>query len=163
VIRAADLVARDEREARGMGDGDLVEEIEEERNNHLAEIFEANAQRKSEEYDLIEFATTIGDIEIADFEPTMHWHEDPITSGQFNLLEKWGINPRCAKSKGHASLIIDTLIKRSKNNLATYKQVKFLRNQGVDGCHMLSFIEAGRMIQSYIDRWKNKGKRMPAY
>jgi superfamily II DNA or RNA helicase len=156
VIRAADIVARDEEEAQHLGDGDLVEAIEEERVNHLAAILEANKLRKGEEYDLIEFATSIGDIEVADFEPTMHWHEDPVSPGQFNILEKWGLNPHCVKTKGHASQIIDSLIRRSQNNLATYKQVRFLIKQGVEGSHMLSFEEAGRMIQSYVDRWKDK-------
>ena len=139
-----------------MRDGDLVEQMEKVRRDHLTEILEANKARKGEEYDLIEFATAIGDIEIADFEPTMHWHEDPISQGQADLLEKWGLNPRAIQTKGHASQIIDALIRRKDNNLATYKQVRFLRKRGVEGCHLLSFQEAGRMVQAYMDRWAQR-------
>src|SRR4029077_11930046 len=164
VIRAGDLVALDEQEAaqlnRRLRNGeDIVDEMEIVRNDHLLAVLHRNREKKGEEYDLVEFATAIGNIEVADFEPTMHWHSDPMSQPQASLIAKWGIDPRGVKNKGHASQIIDCMMKRRDNGLATYKQVRLLQRQGIVGCHLLSFDQASNMIEAYMDRWSRKAGR----
>jgi superfamily II DNA or RNA helicase len=164
LIRAGDLVARDEEEAeqlnRRIRNGeDIMDEMEVVRGDHLLAVLNRNREKKGEEYDLIEFATSIGNIEVADFEPTMHWHSDPMSEAQKALIEKWGVDVRGVKNKGHASQVIDAMVKRRDNGLATYKQVRLLQRQGVTGAHLLGFNEASNLIDAYMSRWTRRNGR----
>ena len=103
LIRPAALIAQDDEEAQALGgDGDLLDRAEEYRQKkfaRLAEELEANRQRQAKEFDLLEFAVAVGDAELASFEPTMHWHEDPITPRQTEFLARCGINPAVLKAR----------------------------------------------------------------
>jgi superfamily II DNA or RNA helicase len=150
LIRPAALIARDDEEARAIGgDGDLLDRAKEYRQKkfaRLAKELEANKRRKAKDFDLLEFAVAIGDAELAEFEPTMRWHEDPITPRQSEFLAKCGINPAMLKSKGHAGHKLDRVMQRRAAGLATYKQVRALRKFGLPDAHLISFDRASAIL-----------------
>jgi Helicase conserved C-terminal domain len=154
LIRPACLVAADKAEAQGMRrDGDLLENAELYRTKRLealARQLEANRLRKAQNYDLLEFAATIGDAGLADFEPTMRWHSDPVSPRQAELLERCGIPSSAVKSKGHAAALIDRIMRRRERGLATYKQVRFLSRRGFPNALAFSFQKAGQVIQEMV-------------
>ena len=68
--------------------GDLLEasaRVRQGKLDRLARELEASRQKKAESFDLLEFAVAIGDVHLAKFEPTMHWHEDAVTPKQRHL------------------------------------------------------------------------------
>ena len=150
LIRPVALIAQDEEEAQTMGgDGDLLDRAEEYRQKRFARLpeeLEANKRRKTKEFDLLEFAVAIGDAELASFEPTMRWHEDPITPRQAEFLARCGINPAMLQGKGHACHVIDRIMQRRAAGLATYKQVRTLRKFGVPEAHLISFNRASAIL-----------------
>jgi superfamily II DNA or RNA helicase len=154
LVRPASLVAEDEEEAFGMdGDGDLIENSGRYRQQILDKLsreLDANKKRQGQKFDLLEFAVAIGDLQIAEFQPTMRWHAEPVSQKQFEVLERSGINPNSVRGKGHASIVIERLQNRRKRGLATYKQVRFLARQGVPNAHLVSFTTASALISELI-------------
>ena len=154
IIQPASLVAADEEEARGMRrEGDLLENAELYRTNRLealARQLAENRRRKAQNYDLMEFAVAIRDTSLANFEPTMRWHSDPVSPRQAELLERCGIHSLAVTSKGHAAALIDRIMQRRERGLATYKQVRFLSRRGTPNAHALSFQNANALIQEII-------------
>ena len=154
LVRPASLVAEDEEEAFGMdGDGDLIENSGRYRRQILDKLLrelEANKKRQGQNFDLLEFAVAIGDLQIARFQPSLRWHAEPISEKQFDLLERSGINPNSVRGKGHASVVIERLQDRRSRGLATYKQVRFLARHGVPNAHLVSFTSASALISELI-------------
>ena len=154
LVRPASLVAEDEEEAFGMdGDGDLIENSGRYRQQILDKLsreLEANKERQGKKFDLLEFAVAIGDPQIAQFQPSMRWHAEPVSQKQFNVLERSGINPNSVRGKGHASIVIERLQNRRNRGLATYKQVRFLARHGVPNAHLVSFTSASALISELI-------------
>ena len=77
-----------------------------------------------------ELFSILEDIGLADYEPTFKWEEAPATAAQIRALENFKIDAE-GLSKGYASQILDRLIGRSKQNLATVSQMKLLKRYGV--------------------------------
>ena len=118
VVRPAALVAASEEEAaRIQGDGDLIENVEQARADRLAKLareLEALKARKAREFDLLEFAIALGEEELSDFEPVSRWHCDPVTPGQRDCLLRCGIGLAGIRNKGHASAVIDRVIRTAR-------------------------------------------------
>ena len=166
LIRPPALIAQDDEEAQAMGgDGDLLDRAEQYRQEkfaRLAEALEANRRREAKEFDLLEFAVAIGDAELASFEPTMHWHGDPISPRQTEFLTRCGINPAALKGKGHACHVIDKIMQRRAAGLATYKQVRTLRKFGVPEAHLISFTRAHAILDRLFGERSSRGSRHAA-
>jgi type I site-specific restriction endonuclease len=161
IAGAADLVAADEEEAQEIkaqlrkgANCDLLGAMSAataERLRKLAEKLEENRRRRSEDIDLLELATTLGDPDLASWEPTMRWHSDAPTQGQLDALEKFGVTARI-RSKGHASALLGQLIERSNRGLASYKQIRLLRKFDIPNPHLLSLAQASKTIGELIRR-----------
>lgn len=81
--------------------------------------------------DPVEFAVGIHDASLADFQPTMMWHSQPMSFKQEQMLNSYGFDVKLVTCKGHASAIIDRLMTRNHMNLASPKQVRALQRYGV--------------------------------
>jgi superfamily II DNA or RNA helicase len=163
LVRPSALVAHDEVEAAaisgGKADGDLLEAVEtyrddvlEERKKALAAELHANRARKAAEFDLLEFSVGVKDDELLSFEPTMRWHRDAATDPQKAALERAGINPAGIQSKGQASAILDRLVKRREQGLATFKQARLLARKGHADAYSYSFGYASEVINALASR-----------
>jgi superfamily II DNA or RNA helicase len=160
LIKPAHLIAGDEEEAKAItdaldGNGDLEEAkatAEEERAAKLKERLERNKARTSRTFDPIEFALSLKDVNLAEYVPTMRWHEDEVTDKQRTLIERFGLDANAVKSKGHASALLDKLFLRRSLDLATAKQVRWLYRIGHPHPETLTFEEAS----GYLTEWANR-------
>lgn len=116
----------------------LRKALEEERKNkEEAEAEEKEVKEKIRIFqqakliDLLEYMTNASTY-INGYVPKARWEKSPMTYAQYMVLHKNGIPTRKGMSKGLASRLIDTIIKRDKHNFSTPKQIRILRKFGFD-------------------------------
>lgn len=131
---------------------EMVSDAKEARERKLAEELEANAKRKSKLIDPIEFALSLHEVDLADWEPTMRWHRDPPSDGQLRALKQFGFDPAAVPSKGYASVILDRIFSRRELNLATPKQLHWLRKTGHPQPELATFAEARTWLDQQFNR-----------
>lgn len=154
LVKPASLIAGSAEEAAQItdklgGNGDLEEAKEAadaDRARSLRERLEQNRRRQSRTFDALEFALSINDLSIAEFTPTMGWHDDPVTPRQSELLAKYGVDPSSVSCKGQASAIIEKVFLRFDLGLATPKQVRQLRRFGFEKPELATFEEASQFL-----------------
>jgi superfamily II DNA or RNA helicase len=168
LIRPAHLIATNDAEAKdisrqmAMGDGDLLaakDDVDEARRCALAEQLARNRHRKGRLFDALEFALSLRDVATADFEPTMRWHHEPVSEKQAARLERAGIDPTTARSKGHAWVLIERLEERRALNLASAKQAYWLAKEGHPNPETCTFAEATQWLN---ERWNQPDRRRAA-
>ena len=158
LVRPAHLIAEDEEDADAITgqlgeDGDLEEAqeaVNADRTRKLAERLMANRSRKSSVIDPLELAVTLNEAVLAEFTPTMKWHEQSPTDRQLQALAKFGIDSSRVVCKGQASILLDRLITRRQLGLATPKQVRILRRRGHPHPETATFAEASGFIDSCL-------------
>lgn len=164
LIRPAHLVAASEEIADEMtkivvGAGGEAMDLEElsrdaatAREEKLRAELEANARRKGRMIDAVEFCLSLHDVSLAEYAPTMGWHEKRPSKGQMAMLSSLGFDPESIRDRGHASAIIDCLMTRRKLGLATPKQVKYLRALGHTSPETATFTEASEFLDGQWGR-----------
>lgn len=133
----ASLVTKDERvkELMDMKDGDLVaaeEQAERDLLKKLEEDIKKNSRKRQTVVDPLALATELGDVDLATYEPVTAREALPATDEQKRVLTQNGINVEKVTCRGHASMIIDRIMKRHRNGLATMRQLNFFAKIGVD-------------------------------
>lgn len=149
-VKPAHLIAQNEEEAEQItaqlgAEGNLEtakEAVDADRTRSLRERLQNNRRRQGRTFDALEFALSINDLSMAEFEPTMPWHDDEVSPRQAELLAKYGVDPETVTCKGHASVILDKFFLRFDLGLATPKQVRFLKKLGYDKPELATFEEA---------------------
>lgn len=133
-----------------------VSDAEEARKTALAEALKRQAHKKSKLVNPLELFSILDDIGLADYEPAFKWEEADATNKQIETLSKFGIDAD-GITKGYACAILDRLIGRAGQGLATVKQVKLLKSFGYDAS-MWTFDAASRQISKLAavnwKRWK---------
>jgi superfamily II DNA or RNA helicase len=124
------------------------------RRQRLAEQLAANARRNQRTVDALEFALSLGETGLVEYEPETAWEGLPPTDRQVALLAKAGFDLSRIKSKGHASKLIDLLFRRRDLGLATPKQVRWLTRLNHPSPQLATFEEAS----AYLNQ-KFGGKR----
>lgn len=160
LVKPANLIAGDAEEAEEItealgGDGDLEdahETVIADRTARLQERLRLNSRRSSQIFDALEFAVGIADPAIAEFVPTMGWHDDPVSSKQSEILARSGIDPGSVRCKGQASAIIDKLFLRRDLGLATAKQVRWLRRLNHPQPELATFEEASAFLSGHFNK-----------
>lgn len=145
LVRPASLIAKDEEEAESMTDlafekaqaGEAEQDLLElagaarsDREEKLKEKLAALAKRQAKFISAEEFAMRHHQLDLAEWQPTMHWHEASITDKQKEWLEKGGIDPETVRGKGHASELLDIVFKERGRLPATSGQKWVLRQNG---------------------------------
>jgi superfamily II DNA or RNA helicase len=108
----------------------------------LAAELAAHARRASRQLDPVEFALSLHELDLAEYEPTMPWHSHAASPKQLALIERYGLDPQAIRDKGHAAAIIDRILARRNLGLATPKQVACLRRHGHPRPDLVTFTEA---------------------
>lgn len=75
----------------------------------------------------------------------------PASERQLEYLEKQGIHSAAVTSSGMASMLIDKLINRKAEGLATPKQIRLLERYGFIHVGMWPFEAASKMINRIAD------------
>lgn len=111
----------------------------------------AKAKRMSGNFiDPVEFAVSINNTALQDYEPQFPWQSQPASEKQISILNKYGFMDDDIQNKGHASAILDAIYSRQKLNLASPKQVRLLMRWGVPNAQTLTFAQANSIISSRI-------------
>lgn len=133
-----------------------ISDAEETRRQALAQALEAQAKKKSKLINPLELFSIIDDIGLADYEPSFKWEEADATQKQIDALQKFGIDAE-GITKGYACAIMDKLISRSSDGLATVKQVRALKRFGYDPAQW-TFEQASKKLNALAavgwKRWK---------
>lgn len=136
---------------------DAISDAEEARKKSLAEALERQMRKKSKLVNPIELFGILGDLGIADYEPVFEWEMDDATKKQIDTLMKFGVDAE-GISKGYACAIMNRLIGRSKNNMATVKQIRTLHNFGYANAQDWTFEQASKKLSALAavgwKRWK---------
>lgn len=101
-----------------------------EREASLANVLETMRKKPKRSVDPIQFALSIAAEELAYYSPVFKWENDLPTENQKRFLERAGISSGAVTCKGQASLIIDQLMKRSREGLSTPRQIRLLERFG---------------------------------
>lgn len=131
---------------------DLVTDAKDARERKLAAELSSNSNRVSKFIDPIEFALSLHEVDLADWEPTMRWHHDPPSDGQLRALAQFGVDPDAVPCKGYASLLLDRIFSRRSLNLATPKQLHWLRKTGYPQPELATFAEASAWLNQQFNR-----------
>lgn len=162
LIRPARLIARNADEAKAVqmrldaGDGgDLLEAeaaAKRDREQAMLERAQRMSSRSAKTVDALELAVSLNDEDLGAYEPVSVWESKPITEGQARYLEKVGMNLASITCKGHASRIIDRLIQRREQGLATPKQLRWLVRLRVPNANQVSFDDARKILDRRFGR-----------
>lgn len=131
--------------------GECAEESEHdavaEREEALARELAAMRKRKKKLVDPLQFATSIQELDLVDYMPMFIWEYRDATDKQRETIEKFGIDASGIETAGQASALIETLIKRKENGLATAKQIRCLEKYGFKHVGSWSFESANAMVK----------------
>lgn len=129
-------------------------DAEEQRKNRLAEELRKQKRKKSKLINPLELFDLLDDIGLADYEPTMKWEEADATQKQVEALSNFGIDAE-GMTKGYACKILDKIIGRSGEGLATLKQIKLLKQKGFEHPETMTFQQASNCIGYMASKgWK---------
>ena len=129
------------------------QDVQRAREEALAEQLERMRNRKAKLVDPLQYALSICDMDLQNYEPVFSWEKDEPTEKQREMLERRGINPD-GMSAGMASMIIDTLIRRQDEGMATPKQVRMLERKGFTHAGTWTFKAANKMMTILANnRW----------
>lgn len=132
----------DLQEAEEQANRDVIAEREKALQDRLEEV----RHKKRKLVDPLAFEMSIQDLDLANYQPAFGWEMGPVSDKQKNTLEHFGIDASQIGNAGKASMMINRLIKRSKNGFATVKQVHRLEMYGFQNVGMWSFEAAKSMI-----------------
>ena len=107
--------------------------------------------------DPIQYALSIAAEDLTNYVPTFSWEMAPPSENQIAFLERRGIYPGEIKNAGLASMLIDRLIRRQDEGLATPKQIRCLERYGFRQVGTWQFEDAS----SLISRLANNNWRIP--
>lgn len=135
-------------------EGRAVVSVQAEREKALREKLEAMRHRRAKLVDPMQFAFSICDIDLQDYEPMFPWERQVATQKQVSMLERRGIDAN-GMSRGMASKLIGAIIERTNMNLATPRQVMQLERFGFVHPGTWSFAAASSVMEMLAsNNWK---------
>ena len=127
-------------------------DIVREREEALAEELRAMRQRKRRLVDPLQFAVSLDDEVLMNYEPTFAWEMEPASEKQIAYLENKGISASTIQNKGYATMVIDRLKRREGEKLTTPKQIRLLERYGFEKVGLWRFSEANALITRLAER-----------
>lgn len=177
LCRPACLICKDEAVAKKMtqkleesGESEDLQDAEQEaekdciaeRERALAEELKRMRHRKAQLVDPLQYAFSIMNQNLIDYQPTLG-DVQPPTDKQKQNLEKRGINPDEIKTSGEATAIMNALVDRSTKGLTTPKQIRFLEMRGFRNVGTWPFHTAKKLIDRIAgNNWKTPHDINPA-
>jgi len=130
-------------------------EVQKEREEALARELRANQRKAGRTVDPLEFALSLHDRDLEEYEPVMPWQAAPASDKQIATLVKFGFAPDRIPNKGFASMLLDKIIRRSRENLASPKQIKLLERFGYQDAGEMTFKDAkGAIDKLAANGWR---------
>ena len=124
---------------------DAQAEFLKQREKALAKKLAEQRRKKAKLVDPLQFAVSIGDEGLADYQPTMPAEAAPASLDQMQFLEEFGLatTELCA---GMAAKAIEAIEKRKAQQLALPKQIRLLERFGFQHVGRMRRGEAGTLI-----------------
>jgi type I site-specific restriction endonuclease len=128
-------------------------DVQAQREAKLAEELEKMRHRKAKLVDPLQYAVSICDLDLSTYEPEFAWEMKSPTQKQVELLERRGIDTD-GMTAGMASKMLDTLLRRQDEGMATPKQVRMLERKGFRHPGTWTFDQATKMMTILAkNRW----------
>lgn len=102
-------------------------EIRQQRENTLAQRLKSLSTKNRKLLDPLQYALSVHDDDLQDYEPEMPWEFQPASDAQIQLLEKNGFDASTIPNRGYASKILDRMAQRRELGLCSPKQMKCLQ------------------------------------
>lgn len=134
-----------------------AEDVVSQREEALAKTLQEMRRRKRKLVDPLQYAFSIQDKDLSDYEPPFGYQMRPATDAQKASLEKLGIFPDEIDSFGKAEMLLDKLSRRRDAGLSTPKQIRFLEGRGFQHVGRWLFADAKKLI----DRIAANGWTLP--
>ena len=129
-------------------------DVQAQREEALAKELEAMRHRKAKLVDPLQYALSICDLDLSTYEPEFAFEKAAPTDKQISFLEKRGIDAD-GMTAGMASKMIDTLMRRQDEGMATPKQVRMLERKGFKHPGTWTFDQASKMMSILAsNRWQ---------
>ena len=125
---------------------DAESDVLAQREEALAKELVAMRKKKAQLVDPLQFEFSIQAEDLTHYVPAFGYEVQAITPKQIDTLEKFGINPDSIESSGKATLLINRLIKRKEEGLASPKQIRILERYGFQKVGMWNQNDASKMI-----------------
>lgn len=110
---------------------DLEEEADDDirkaREDSIANRLKTLSTRSRKLLDPLQYALSVHDDDLQDYEPEMPWEFAPASDAQIALLEKNGFDAMTIPNKGYACKILDRMNQRREAGLCTPRQMKTLQ------------------------------------
>jgi superfamily II DNA or RNA helicase len=154
VVGPQDIVAETEAEAkiiaRFLAKGHTLLESYDLAQEKITELLRKKAEQEgSDLVSLARIAWIIGAPEIARYEPVMQWHSLPVSANQRTFLQRCGVPLAPIPDRGVASLVIEALVQRRQQGLATYKQAAWLAKSKIERHDRATFEDASAIISGH--------------
>ena len=162
LCRPADLIGKSEDVRKAInemlgenpnGGGDLLELLSDgenkaaaDREAALAKKLEEMRKRKRQYVDPLQYAASIQDADLINYEPVLGWEKKPVTQMQRQQLEQLGLYADEIDSADYAEKLIEAAAERKRQGLATAKQIRFLEARGFKHVGQWTQREASNMI-----------------
>ena len=132
----------------------VEEDVIREREESLARKLSELRSNRAKFVDPLQYAFSIADESIINYEPTFAWEKKKPTQKQIDLIQAWGLDVAGIDTVGKASALITALHTRKRLGLATPKQIRFLEGKGFKQVGTWKFDDASNMISAIADnRW----------
>jgi superfamily II DNA or RNA helicase len=168
LIRPAHLVAKSEEEAKDLtalaaakpgGESQeemdlegLMSEVQVQREKKLREELERKAKARPKTVDAMEYCMLLlNDQHLTNYEPQHSWEYGKVTPAQSAVLLQAKIDPLTVTNTGMASKIIDSIVLRQRMNLATPRQLKYLRQFRHPHPETASITEASEFLGKHFN------------
>lgn len=121
-------------------------DVQAEREAALAKQLASMRRRKKKLVDPLQYAVSICDADLTEYEPTFAWQKERPTQKQLDAIERFNVDSEGIATRGMASAILDALVKRADEKLSTAKQIRFLESKGFEHVGTWSFEQASYAI-----------------
>lgn len=130
-------------------------EIRKVREDKLAERLRLLSTKSRKLLDPLQYALSVHDDDLQDYEPEMPWEFAPASAAQIALLEKNGFDASTIPNKGYACKILDRMDQRRQAGLCSPKQMKLLQRYYGGDIGNWSFAAANAAIAALAaNGWK---------
>lgn len=103
-------------------------------------------------FNAMEVAIALQQQELIHYEAVAKWERQPASDKQLAALEKMGFDPESIKDRGQASRLFDLVNDRRKKDLATLKQLRFLRRIKYKDAEKVTFAGARAIMDNRFSR-----------
>ena len=135
-------------------------EIREQRENTLAQRLKSLSTKNRKLLDPLQYALSVHDDDLQDYEPEMAWEFQPPSDSQIQLLEKNGFDASTIPNRGYASKILDRMNQRRELGLCSPKQMKCLQRYYGGDIGNWSFAAANAAIAALAaNGWRKPFKK----